>query len=67
MLQPDEMILDLVQAGISEQEIAYAIKVSQPTVNRIKKGIITNPRFQIYVALTNYHRKHKRRIARLVA
>lgn len=33
-----QIVIDLIAAGLSEQEIATAVGTSQPSINRIKLG-----------------------------
>lgn len=43
---PAQLVETLIASGMSEQEIADAVKTSQPTIHRIGKGSIQNPNFQ---------------------
>lgn len=46
-LEPEELILTLIRAKWSQEEIAEAIEVSQPTICRILSGKHKDPRYSI--------------------
>ena len=55
-----KLIEDLLGEGLKEQEIANRVKTkgvrtTQPTINRIKKGVIESPRYELGQALVNLH------------
>lgn len=51
------VICNLIESGLTEQQIAEQVKTSQPTINRIKSGKITSPRFDVGSGLVALHEK----------
>jgi predicted transcriptional regulator len=45
--KPDELVYTLVRAGWSQEAIADAIDVSQPTICRIYSGKHKDPRYSV--------------------
>lgn len=52
-----EIISELVAAGLSEQQIADQVGVSQPTINRIKLGRRNRVEHETGEALRKLHKK----------
>lgn len=55
-----KLIEDLLAKGLNEQEIASRITVkgvrtTQPTINRIKSGVMKSPRYDLGAALIDLH------------
>lgn len=50
-----KLILDLVESGMAEAEIAKAVGVSQPTINRVKSGKQKNIGYALGAALIKMH------------
>lgn len=48
---PDQLILTLLRAGWSQERIAHAVDVSQPTICRIYSGRHKNPRYNVVEGL----------------
>ncbi len=46
-----QMINDLVDAGMSESEIASRAKTSQPTIHRIKNNLVSSPSYKVGKAI----------------
>lgn len=57
----EEIIRDLIAAGLSEGEIATRIGTSQPTINRIKLGRRKRVEHEIGEALLALQRTMKRK------
>lgn len=53
------IVLDLIEAGLSEQEIAQAVGTSQPSINRIKLGKQgkSGVKYELGVKLIELHRE----------
>ena len=56
----NEIINELCEHGLSEAEIASrlelaGVKVSQASINRLKRGLIKNPRYEFGDALKALH------------
>ena len=45
--KPDELVCTLIRAGWSQEEIAAATDVSQPTICRIYSGRHKDPRYSV--------------------
>ncbi|WP_197331160.1 helix-turn-helix domain-containing protein [Ralstonia syzygii] len=45
--RPDELICTLIRAGWSQEQIAEATEVSQPTICRIYSGRHKDPRYSV--------------------
>lgn len=57
-----KLVEELVESGLTETEIVGRLKqagtrTTQPTINRIKKGVIVNVRYDIGTAITALHAK----------
>lgn len=48
---PDQLILTLLRAGWSQERIAHAVGVSQPTICRIYSCRHKNPRYNVVEGL----------------
>ena len=58
-----QIISDIIDSGLSEQEIAAIVGTTQPTINRIKTGVVNQPKYEMGVALVALHKKHGRKAA----
>lgn len=52
----NSLINDLIEAGLSETEIGAKVKLSQPSINRIRNEK-QEPGFEAGTALVNLHRE----------
>ena len=57
-----KLVEELVDSGLTETEIvtrlkAAGISTTQPTINRIKTGIIVNVKYDIGIAIATLHAK----------
>ena len=54
-MEPKQIITDLIDANLTEKQIADLADTSQPTINRIKLGNIKTPSYVLYAALVKLH------------
>ncbi|WP_028301531.1 helix-turn-helix domain-containing protein [Oceanospirillum beijerinckii] len=55
-LTPRQMLVWLTEsAGMTEAAIAQKCETSQPTINRIKRGVVTRPRWSCGVAISDLY------------
>ena len=53
-----EIIIDLIDSGLTETQIADKIGgVTQSNINKIKKGVVKMPSYRIGSALIDLHKK----------
>lgn len=45
--KPDELVRNLLRSGLSQETIAGALNVTQPTVSRILSGKHKDPRYSV--------------------
>jgi transcriptional regulator with XRE-family HTH domain len=65
-MQWRQLIADLIEAGITQEQIAERCAVSQPTVSDLARGATKAPRFDFGTKLVELHRKTCRRKAKAV-
>lgn len=58
-MSPKEIITALQDGGSTELEIARATGTSQATINRIKRGSISKPNYEIVAALIGFYEEKK--------
>ena len=51
-----KMIEDLIEEGLTEQQIGQRVGASQPTINRIKRTN-QNPKYELGAAIVELHQK----------
>lgn len=54
-----EMVLALYQGGMTDDEIAAATDVSQPTITRIRNGKHAEPRHSTWAAISDAYLKRQ--------
>jgi transcriptional regulator with XRE-family HTH domain len=59
----DQLIKDLLAAGLSEYQIAAQVGCSQPTINRIKRGTQSNIGARIADGLRALHAARVSKVA----
>lgn len=63
-----KLIRDMIEAGETEKSISLMCGVSQPHINRLKKGITLNPSVSVAMSVQSAHKKalkkHRRRLQR---
>lgn len=62
MNTPADTLRALISSGLTEQRIAdqlaeQGVRITQPTINRIKRGVIRRPSFDVGAALLRLHRE----------
>lgn len=56
-LKVKEMICDIKSLGFSEEWIAKQVKLSRECINRLKTGIVQNPRIKTYYKIVQLHNR----------
>jgi len=58
-----KIIQDIVDSGMSEKDIAEIAHTTQPTINRIKSGFVSEPRYEVGAILVKLHSERFKKAA----
>ena len=54
------VVIDLIESGYTEAQLAVLVGSSQPAISRIRSGEVTNPKLIMGNELLILHKKHCR-------
>lgn len=57
LLTAKQMLVELTEAGMTDEEIAKEAEVSQPTVTRIRNGVHAEPKHNTWAAIHGVYTK----------
>lgn len=53
------LVSALMSSGLTQQQIAERVQVKQPTISRLRSGVIKRPGYQLGAALVElYHKRY---------